>query len=220
MRPDLPGQHLVESTGVVGGRSVETLQSKSALTLPSEEIHAVRMASPWETEPFIRNAPGNFRFAAWQARRQPCEQEILEGLSRTPKTISPKYLYDARGSWLFERISQLPEYYPARAETAILKTRAESLLGTSRGRVCLIELGAGDCKKGRLLLSTGAGRKLRPRRYLAVASCTRGAQARHRFPHVRIHAVCADFAQGFESTARRCSRRTPARCLLRWVEHR
>jgi dimethylhistidine N-methyltransferase len=197
MRPDLPGQHPVESTGVVGGRSVETHQCESALTLLSDEIHAVRMASPWEADPFIRKARANLRFTAWQARRQPCEQEILEGLSRTPKTISPKYLYDARGSRLFEHICQLPEYYPARAETAILKTHGESLLGTSRGRLCLVELGAGDCKKGRLLLSTGLVANFVPvdisRSHLARAALKIAVD----FPQVRIHAVGADFAQGF-----------------------
>jgi dimethylhistidine N-methyltransferase len=171
-------------------------QSASALTLPVDGTHAVRLASLEEAEPFIRNAPGNFRFTAWQARRQPCEPEILEGLSRTPKTISPKYLYDARGSWLFERICQLPEYYPARAETAILKTHAESLLGTSRGRVCLVELGAGNCKKGRLLLPTGLVANFVPvdisRSHLARAALKIAID----FPQVRIHAVGADFAQG------------------------
>jgi L-histidine N-alpha-methyltransferase len=195
--PDLPRRHTVESRGLVGGRAVDTAQSASALTLPIDGTDAVQSASPEEAEPFIRNAPGNFRFTAWQARRQPCEQEILEGLSRTPKTISPKYLYDARGSWLFERICRLPEYYPARAETAILKTHGESLLGTSRGRPCLIELGAGDCKKGRLLLSTGLVANFVPvdisRSHLARAALKVAID----FPQVRIHAVGADFAQGF-----------------------
>lgn len=50
--------------------------------------------------------------------------DVLEGLSADPKTLPPKWFYDARGSELFERITELPEYYPTRAEREILQTRS------------------------------------------------------------------------------------------------
>ena len=50
--------------------------------------------------------------------------DVLDGLTRPFKELPPKHLYDARGSELFDRITELPEYYPTRAERAILEARA------------------------------------------------------------------------------------------------
>jgi L-histidine Nalpha-methyltransferase len=73
------------------------------------------------------------------------------GLTSTPKTLPPKWLYDERGSELFEKITQLDEYYPTRAERAILRSSAAEIAAAS-GAVSLVELGAGAADKTRLLL--------------------------------------------------------------------
>ena len=73
------------------------------------------------------------------------------GLTATPKTLPPKYFYDARGSELFDEITRLPEYYLTRAETAILEQRAGEIAGLSRCE-SLVELGSGTSAKTRLLL--------------------------------------------------------------------
>lgn len=81
-------------------------------------------------------------------------QEITQGLSRTPATISPKYFYDARGSALFEEITRLPEYYPTRTEHAImLRHGADIARRVGPGRT-VIEPGAGNCEKARSLCET------------------------------------------------------------------
>jgi L-histidine N-alpha-methyltransferase len=73
------------------------------------------------------------------------------GLTATPKRLPPRWFYDARGSDLFEEITRLPEYYPTRAERAILDVRAGEIARTT-GAKTLIELGSGSSAKTRLLL--------------------------------------------------------------------
>ena len=77
--------------------------------------------------------------------------DVRAGLTATPKTLPPKYFYDARGSELFDDITRLPEYYPTRAETAILEQHAGEIAEQSRCE-SLIELGSGTSAKTRLLL--------------------------------------------------------------------
>jgi L-histidine N-alpha-methyltransferase len=73
------------------------------------------------------------------------------GLTATPKTLPPKWFYDGRGSDLFERITELPEYYPTRAERAALTAHAAEI-AEATGAKTLVELGSGSSDKTRLLL--------------------------------------------------------------------
>jgi L-histidine N-alpha-methyltransferase len=77
--------------------------------------------------------------------------DVRAGLTATPKTLPPKYFYDARGSELFDDITRLPEYYLTRAETAILRQRAGQIAELSQCE-SLVELGSGTSAKTRLLL--------------------------------------------------------------------
>ena len=79
-------------------------------------------------------------------------EDVLEGLSRTPKSLPPKLLYDAAGSALFEQITCLPEYYPTRTEAGILTVHAEEICSHLRRNVSVSELGAGTATKTRILL--------------------------------------------------------------------
>src|ERR1700742_4618929 len=74
------------------------------------------------------------------------------GLTATPKSLPPKWFYDAQGSALFEKITELPEYYPTRAERSILRTVAPRIAELT-GAASLVELGSGSSDKTRLLLS-------------------------------------------------------------------
>jgi L-histidine Nalpha-methyltransferase len=78
--------------------------------------------------------------------------DVLEGLSRQPKSLPPKLLYDAQGSALFEKITCLPEYYPTRTEAAILASHAEEICSRLGRNVSVGELGAGTATKTRILL--------------------------------------------------------------------
>ncbi|MGW3146880.1 L-histidine N(alpha)-methyltransferase [Streptomyces sp. NPDC001177] len=77
--------------------------------------------------------------------------DVRNGLTVTPKTLPPKWFYDARGSELFDKITELPEYYPTRAEREILVARAGEIAAAARART-LVELGSGSSEKTRFLL--------------------------------------------------------------------
>jgi L-histidine Nalpha-methyltransferase len=77
--------------------------------------------------------------------------DVRAGLTASPKSLPPKYFYDARGSELFDQITRLPEYYLTRAETSILARHAADIADLTRCE-SLIELGSGTSAKTRLLL--------------------------------------------------------------------
>jgi uncharacterized SAM-dependent methyltransferase len=89
--------------------------------------------------------------------------DVLAGLARTPRQISPKYFYDARGCELFDAICGLPEYYPTRTELAIMTAHAPAMARELGADCALIEIGCGNGAKSRLLLDA-----LRPPEFVAV----------------------------------------------------
>jgi len=86
------------------------------------------------------------------ARRRALANDVRRGLGAREKWLPPKYFYDAAGSALFERITQLPEYYLTRAEHALLDVYAPAILAASRPRE-IVELGPGSPAKVRRLLA-------------------------------------------------------------------
>ena len=80
-------------------------------------------------------------------------RDIRLGLTAKPKELSPKYFYDERGSQLFERITELEEYYPTRAEREILEHRSGEIVAAAGEPGTLVELGSGSAAKTRHLLS-------------------------------------------------------------------
>lgn len=83
--------------------------------------------------------------------RQQMVRDVRQGLTRTPKQLSPKYFYDERGSELFEEITQLPEYYLTRAERSLLEREITGIVAAVRP-CSLVELGAGSANKTRLII--------------------------------------------------------------------
>jgi L-histidine Nalpha-methyltransferase len=79
--------------------------------------------------------------------------DVRAGLTKPFKELSPRYFYDERGSELFQRITELPEYYPTRCERAILESKSGSICAAAREPATLIELGSGSASKTRVLLS-------------------------------------------------------------------
>jgi L-histidine N-alpha-methyltransferase len=80
-------------------------------------------------------------------------RDVRAGLSADFKELAPKYFYDERGSQLFERITELPEYYPTRAEREILSRRSAEIVAAAGEPGTLVELGSGSAAKTRHLLS-------------------------------------------------------------------
>lgn len=119
--------------------------------------------------------------------------DVLSGLTGTPKTLPPKWFYDAHGSELFEQITELPEYYPTRAEREILVARSDEIASAARART-LVELGSGSSEKTRYLLDALDGLHT----YVPVdVSESALTQAGHALlaqrPGLQVHALIADF---------------------------
>lgn len=123
-------------------------------------------------------------------------QDARMGLTSSPKWLPSKWLYDARGSDLFEEITRLPEYYPTRAERSILVAHAGDIARRT-GAHTLVELGSGSSEKTRLLLDAlGAQGTLREYVPLDVSETALRAAvtAMHEdYPKVAIHGVVGDF---------------------------
>jgi dimethylhistidine N-methyltransferase len=92
--------------------------------------------------------------------------DAIAGLKSTPKTLSPHYLYDDRGSELFEQICELPEYYPTRTEAAILRQCTPEIAQLT-GPCEIVELGSGSSTKTRILLDAYQA-LAHPLRYLPI----------------------------------------------------
>jgi len=129
-------------------------------------------------------------------------QDVIAGLSMGSKTLSCRWLYDERGSELFEQITQLEEYYPTRVETGILRANAAEIAAFIGKGATLIEYGAGAGIKTEILIAALEA----PRLYVPVdISGDFLDQAvislRHRFPKIRIWPIVADFTEDFEIPA-------------------
>ncbi|GLZ36796.1 L-histidine N(alpha)-methyltransferase [Actinokineospora sp. NBRC 105648] len=125
-------------------------------------------------------------------------KDAREGLGATPKTLPPKWFYDARGSELFEQITRLPEYYPTRAERAILAARADEIAAVT-GAHTLVELGSGSSEKTRLLLDAlrGAGTLAHIVALDVSETALREAAAAltAEYPGVQVSGVVGDFTE-------------------------
>jgi L-histidine N-alpha-methyltransferase len=122
--------------------------------------------------------------------------DVLDGLTRPFKELPPKHFYDAYGAELFDRICELPEYYPTRAERAILEQRSAEIVAAT-GATELVELGSGTAAKTRLLLramaDTGTLRRYVPVDVTEsmVVSCA--DELVEEFPGLRVHGIVGDF---------------------------
>jgi L-histidine Nalpha-methyltransferase len=120
------------------------------------------------------------------------------GLSGSPKTLPSKWLYDENGSELFEKITQLAEYYPTRAERSILAARAGEIAAAT-GASTLVELGAGAADKTRLLLDAlRAAGSLRSFVAVDVSEAALTEAARRvlaSYPGLSVRAVVSDFEE-------------------------
>lgn len=125
--------------------------------------------------------------------------EILAGLTATPKSISPKFFYDERGSELFDRICELPEYYPTRTELAIMREHIADMAGCIGPYASLIEFGSGASLKIRILLENLD----RLAAYVPVDISkdfllTAADRIQQDFPDIEVLPVAADFTHPFE----------------------
>ena len=126
--------------------------------------------------------------------REEFREAVLAGLARSPRAIPPKFLYDARGSELFDAICELPEYYLTRTETGILADCAPELARRAGPGCALVEFGSGSSVKTRLLLDAmpdlAAYVPIDVSRHHLDATA---AKLRRDYPRLRVEPVCADY---------------------------
>ena len=123
-------------------------------------------------------------------------QDLMRAFAAQPHSISPKYFYDVQGSQLFDRICELPEYYPTRTELRILADNAREIAAQMGPRAEIVEFGAGSLRKVRLLLDAMD----RPARYLPIdisgEHLAQSAAALQRdYPRLEVQPVVADYTQ-------------------------
>jgi dimethylhistidine N-methyltransferase len=131
-----------------------------------------------------------------RAERGEFERDLVQALAVKPHAISPKYFYDAEGSRLFDRICELPEYYPTRTELSILSTQAGEIARHMGPRAEIVEFGAGSLRKVRLLLDALE----EPARYLPIDISGEhlvdaAAALKLDYPSLDVRPVVADYTQ-------------------------
>jgi dimethylhistidine N-methyltransferase len=127
------------------------------------------------------------------------ETDVLAGLTTTPKRVPAKYFYDAAGSLLFERITELPEYYPTRCEMSILRDHAANIATLIPEGSALVEFGSGSSKKARILLRAAPILAA----YVPVDICPEmlaqeAAELQPDFPQLKVLPVTADICYPFD----------------------
>lgn len=125
-------------------------------------------------------------------------RDVHAGLTATPKSLPPKWFYDAAGSDLFDQITRLPEYYPTRTEAQILRHRSAEIVAAA-GADTLVELGSGTSEKTRMLLDAmrdaGLLRRFIPFDVDAGILRSAGEAIGAEYPGIEIEAVCGDFEE-------------------------
>jgi L-histidine N-alpha-methyltransferase len=145
-------------------------------------------------------AAARFRCVRLAAPEQPdTGHDIVSGFNSRPRTLPCRYFYDARGSELFERITDLAEYYPTRTEAEILKACANELASLT-GACELVELGAGSSRKTRLVIEAylrrGQSVAFRPVDVSESALAESGQALAERYDRLSIEALVGTYEQG------------------------
>ncbi len=138
-------------------------------------------------------------YVAYDHAADSFQDDVIEGLSRSQKRLSSKYFYDERGSQLFDDITELPEYYPTRTETALLQANAEEFAALIGANASVVEFGSGSSIKIRILLDALET----PAAYIPVdisrehllESAKTLADA---YPDLPVVPIAADYTQSFE----------------------
>jgi L-histidine N-alpha-methyltransferase len=128
-------------------------------------------------------------------------EEVVRGLASRPKMLPCKLFYDARGSQLFDEITELREYYLTRSELEILQNYSPEIVQAAGSPVSLVELGSGTATKTSTLLRAVAGRQIRVKYFPVDISPSALAEAKKRvraeFPGALFQPIVADFGHGF-----------------------
>ena len=166
----------------------------------------------------METALPNFHFHDLHPEPEDFHADVIAGLSRKTRRLSPKFFYDERGSQLFDAITRLPEYYPTRTEIDLLQRHGEDMADMLGNDGLLFELGSGSDTKIRVLLDA-----LQPQTYAPIdisrepLRVSAGAIAEDH-PELEVHAICTDYSKPLDAS--RCRRGEAAVRLLPRFQHR
>ncbi|TWT51655.1 L-histidine N(alpha)-methyltransferase [Allorhodopirellula solitaria] len=151
--------------------------------------------------PTCRIPPGPIN-AAVEPKVNGFAREVVKGLLESPKRIDSKHLYDERGSKLFDKICQLPEYYLTRTEQEIMQANVADIVREVGPNALLVELGSGSSQKTRLLLD----RLEAPRAYVPIDISAEHLRAtarrlRAKYPALEVKPIVGDFTHQIEMPA-------------------
>lgn len=127
-------------------------------------------------------------------------RDVLAGLSSSPKQLSPKYFYDEHGSWLYDKICKVPEYYPARTEEALLAEKSVEIIEATRPDT-ILELGSGTSRKTTHLLDACEALHCHAH-YLPLDVCEEmlrdaGKRLVGSYDWLKVRALVGDYSEGF-----------------------
>lgn len=142
----------------------------------------------------------NVIFDNQQPSQTDSRSELMAGLNSPQKRVNPKFFYDKYGSELFEKITEVPEYYPTRTERAILADNAIEIARLCGDNCVLIEPGSGSSEKVRLLLGEVDPVAYVPLDISADFLYESAIRLGREFPNLTIHAVCADFSDEWQAS--------------------
>jgi len=135
-------------------------------------------------------------------------REVLNGLSQRPRAIPCRFLYDARGSELFERITELDEYYPTRTEIGLLERHAPDIAALAGEDVAIVEFGSGSSRKTEILIASLSQLSAYVAIDISAAALSEAAmRLRNRFPGLEVVTVTGDFNSAIELPTRLADKR-------------
>ena len=134
-----------------------------------------------------------YRFIDFPSARDDFRADVLAGLSASPKSIPPKYFYDEAGCRLFEAICQQPEYVLTRTETELMRYNMAEITAAISAIDCIIEPGAGDCTKVRLLIDALQPKQLVVIDIAGVALAAAAESLAQAYPALDVTALGMDF---------------------------
>ena len=139
-----------------------------------------------------------FKFVDQNNEVEDSKAQLLDAFTDVPRSISPKFFYDEKGSELFTEITRTPEYYPTRTEIKLLKKYGQEISECIGEDATLLEYGSGSSEKIRTLLETLKPQKYVPmdisKEYLAMSAETLASD----YPWLEVLATCVDYSKEFD----------------------
>lgn len=124
--------------------------------------------------------------------------EVVEGLSTSPRTLSPKFFYDEQGSHLFDAICETSEYYQTRTEISIIRSNITDIADCIGSDCLLLEPGSGNSRKVRELLPVIEPHAYMPMEISKSHLQMAASQLSNDYPWLNVHAVCTDYTNQIE----------------------